>query len=486
MNVTGGAVDPFISLIFTDKQRALELIRLSDIQQRTLYRRKIIDSIKQIPDDDLDSILYEIISSEMRTNGETMDPIWISAATPDDLFNKVFVLHLRYIVTGHQHRVAREVLNSFAKLFKIEILSLLIFKVDAPVKRNIVMSKLGNEPDYQDIVLTDKRRYLRIRDVLGNKTNLVSGGFFTDHIPFPAHTYPLDAERINDLLLKQKMCPQSDPNLYNGLKILLRNTQHVSMDIFLDNIRKSCKRFISAMGSNKYVMLVPFDTEAGDDTYLRKSNYWMSQISYHILKKLGSSPVEVVNKLDVRHYGYNKENCGHVVTCDDGIYSGQQMNSNVIGGYVNTYGIRNATRDNSFIHLHIICPYITEFGRRRVMELDTMDIPNSHIHTKISIYDVVHMEGIRSKLSDEEYRALKNKGYFGAQYDKCPIYFDHKVPDFASSFDTLYAQGRIICNGPKLTGNIIQNCELNEPTCPFPPYKNPGGMNVVMKDPSEI
>jgi len=128
---------------------------------------------------------------------------------------------------------------------------------------------------------------------------------------------------------------------------------------------------------------------------------------------------------------------------DDCSYSGNQI-------YVNIFNITN--KNNTYIFL----PYISENALTVLSKLYIEPIQN--------IQYITCFKNFESLLNENEKQSYKNvvKSFNIYKNSKdnnniCNIYFDHKLADFISIFQNLYAYGRLPDNTD--VGSFISGCE---------------------------
>ena len=314
-----------------------------------------------------------------------------------------------------------------------------------------------------------------------NADNFDEEFFKKDTIPIPKKTYIITDDTKNKFIENlEKSCEDTEykDNLIDLFRSILENTVHIDFRKFLKHLKASVETFEKQFKDNRlitnkdFILYVPHPDK--NSPINEKSNYWVSQLVYHLLK---IKPMEIVSKTGLQKYysgsGYKKEL--NILICDDGSFSGKQM-SVVIEDV-----IYNPSYMTFWIEFHIILPFITKNAKKRLMEIrETLkkDIrfKRKIVHINIySNYEIIKNEGL-GYLYEDEYRAS--------------IYFDHKIPDDLSTFSRLYSQGRqqfnidnlsCIWRNPEVslitkkdleTGKVEDCIHNSGYGCPKPTYKN--------------
>jgi hypothetical protein len=305
--------------------------------------------------------------------------------------------------------------------------------------------------------------------------------FINSDIPIPKFTYPINETNKQRYLDEiDKKC--QDENTKIGIKEVINNMVHISFNNFIKSINYCIKQF-EANIKRDYILFVP------SGPY--RSNYWCSQIVYHLLDKkpikiLGiddlfysSKETDTIEDIDKKNI-INNNNFQEIyekydiLLCDDGIYSGQQMNSNVyrINSKMNLF-----TKTNKKINVHIICPYISNMG------LGKLENKDYGVVTSILYY-----KEIIKNVQELKYK-YPNDGMFDTIQNKHLLYFDHKLPDIVSIPVTVFSKSRFPLKCYIKNDNpyhLVQNClyddhdDIYAPKCPPPPYKNKNNTNVTI------
>lgn len=303
----------------------------------------------------------------------------------------------------------------------------------------------------------------------------------SDKIQIPSLTYPLDKTKVQNWLNEVNKCPNKE--LLPVAKKILEVTKHVSFNEFLIELKKCVTQFETHIGNNSYVMLVPGDIYS----YSKKSNYWISKMVYHLLKHKPDRVVLFNDEIDIAEYG-NGESLKHILLCDDGVYSGNQMadhvNKIIMNPFMQVIHGHKIDYSKMKIQIHIVCPYVSDIGSEYIMKIsDSNNRPIKLAQNDVIIHTnqntKIFMTPLRLKLSEHEFKLAKVIASSFINKNACPIYFDHKLPDQFSSLPKIYGWGYAACDeynqNPIKMGSLIENCtavaDIAKEGCPYPPYK---------------
>jgi hypothetical protein len=230
-----------------------------------------------------------------------------------------------------------------------------------------------------------------------------------DFIPIPNKTYILNEKKIEEILINiNALC---DEKLKIIVENILKNVIHINFKTFLKYLNISIQKFEQKV-KNQFVLYIPTDSS--------KSNYWVSQMVYHLLKK---KPVDVINQ---KTFAFIQSDIEDILLCDDGSYTGEQM-SYYINKIENTH--KNLKR------IHLVIPFLAEDARIWMMSL-TKCIIIFYASHKIPYFNTSEIES------------------------KSLIYFDHKIPDDISFYSKLLNQGKLFSDFEKNEEirNVLKNC----------------------------
>jgi hypothetical protein len=306
--------------------------------------------------------------------------------------------------------------------------------------------------------------------------------FIIENIPIPKKTYPLN----EDAFIKKKVninnCKATDETKKKLIEIMdyvFKNTVHINFKDFMKNLYISVEKFQKNIGENPYILYIPHPDITSP--YNQKSNYWVSQIVYHMLKR---KPFEIISILDIKYYNQNKS--FNILLCDDAIFSGTQMSERILrdithpGSYIDNHMFKIEDKYYYDFNIFIIVPFITEIGRKKI-ELFSSTTDENKI-MKINLFHNYIIKIPKIPHIEHQKPAL--------------LYFDHRIPDFMSTYSSLYNRGyesfdidQMSCMyhphppEPAEPMSLIKHCSNDhkkcfkcEPnggeSCPLIPYKN--------------
>lgn len=328
--------------------------------------------------------------------------------------------------------------------------------------------------------------------------------FITSDIAVPKFTYPFDRKKADDFIRIAEIALGNSSEPYNNaayFKLLMQKTEHVSWDTFMHNLVLAVKNFCRTV-TGDFVLYIPYNNN--------KSNYWISQIVYHLLPR---KPIRVALYVQDILPGIP------ILLCDDGVYSAQQISDAF-------YMLLNKNRTNQ--EAHLISAYMSSFAVEQLMYLFTLISESTQSTKTLSIYYTVLMKPLidpidvapdsechgkdKTALMTGHYRRSQTRFNFADMYCsktkqefrnilRIPIYFDHKLPDTFSSFPGIYAYNELIqlwkrkglLSGLDLKpakGGMIIGCNPTKTgtqnACPPPPYKKKSPENTLLLSPRKF
>ena len=311
-------------------------------------------------------------------------------------------------------------------------------------------------------VITDERK------------NFNADAFIKEDIPIPKKTYLLNEKAFEEKIKNIDSCKAKDETktkLKDIMNYIRDNTIHINFKNFMKNLYESVQKFEEKIGEEPYILYIPHPDITSP--YNEKSNYWVSQIVYHMLKR---KPSEIISILRKEYYNDKNYN---ILLCDDAIFSGTQMRDRILidieipGSYINNPEFDTSDVYKYNFNIFIIVPFITEIGKQKIVSLKKdktdkkMEI-NLFYNFEIKKPSVPHIKNQRVSL----------------------FYFDHRIPDFMSTYSVLYNRGyeyfdidseSCIYNGQQMS--LIKQCSIDDKKCvncvpnagegcPLVPYKN--------------
>jgi len=277
-----------------------------------------------------------------------------------------------------------------------------------------------------------------------------------------------------------------DKNIQYIVKKILDNTKYISLRTFKLNLYKSFQELLE----NKIIYVykpIKFTNKSNEWIYNLLLNYIKNKKLKIIIKLISHDELKILNNND------------KIYILDDCIYTGSAMRNNLIE-------IQKYKEINKFLNIIIICPYISDEGIYKLTIKEEQikynyslkigkynNISKYNIYNYISFSEALLLQSYYPNIDDIE--NLDDDRY-NIWFDGYLLYFNHKLPDYASSIPLFYMgvipnnYNKRIFNRRKRTKNIklllldlqiiplIKNCNYNGyninttmPICPYPPYK---------------
>jgi hypoxanthine phosphoribosyltransferase len=287
-------------------------------------------------------------------------------------------------------------------------------------------------------------------------------------------TFAMNQNKIKEFIAA------SDKSFRPLLEILFKNTTHVTFTEFITNLTKSLNIFLKSNENITQIYIYLYGNSE-NVIYTDKSNFWLAlYIKHYINTNFKNLTVNFTNITE--YVEINSEN-NHILFIDDCLYTGLQFSH-----ILETYNM--FTKKAKKI---ILVPYISDQAYEKLKQFK-----NCIILKYVKILPLSHyLNDNQKKEFDEKYNMYYAR-FYGQPCHKYPIYFDHKIADYVSTFPEIY-QGLVPNNNNKeILENIreqinenekmklrstlqyvhvISLCEpINEfdistPICPPPPYK---------------
>jgi hypothetical protein len=317
--------------------------------------------------------------------------------------------------------------------------------------------------------------------------------------------YPLSSP-LNKGNVK-KFIAASASDARDAVRKFIKSTTHISFETFIAYINHNLVDVIQQIQEDRPIFV--YINNSSPD-YRERSYIWLSLYINELAKEKYDKTVHILTHLDKR----NLKDDDIVLLVDDCIYSGMQMSSTITS-------INNPRQKR--LHFILFVPFLSYDGCDNVIE--SFDMNPELNDCTISLSDhVFYIAPLSHYMSEDEYMSILRyyHDYEGKPFrlstdaednlKKFPIYFDHKVADYVSSFpeiygglvpnehnlqnikeiDALIKEGRQNLGKPKteewkqhmtmLQNNfqihpLITHCEhlaipeFKKSSCPVPPYK---------------
>ena len=297
----------------------------------------------------------------------------------------------------------------------------------------------------------------------------------------PAKSYNLNKQYVKLYI------EGSNEEIKDELEKFFKITRHVSYKTFKFLLYNNFREFIHYCKTNKVREITLYLGKIDINNIKEKSNFWVAQHLYQYIKQRKIN-IEIKIVLDFKKI----KDGDTVLILDDCSYSGTQLSSIIFA---------NAREINKKVNVvyYVIIAFISEAAKRIIkinFEMYIGGSPDSKdenvigsINKLIFSKNNVIIKPLKKLMEKEEIKNITTyyKKYyteFGATLstpleDKYPIYFDHKLADYISTFTDIYS-GVVFNKEKKDIIPVMNNCEhINKvdfkdfynPLCPYPPYK---------------
>ncbi len=269
--------------------------------------------------------------------------------------------------------------------------------------------------------------------------------------------YPLNKTRLQEWVKSHDGC---DEEIRIFVENVIAHTKYISHQSFIKAFQECIENFIYEFikikkdNPNAYWVLYRGWSQ-------NKSNNWLATLLIYFLINIDAKdyyPLFVSTKDDFNFLpsfsftdfvnDFNDPNA-YIVCCDDASYSGQQLSSALM-------------HFNQKYNLMVIIPFITQQAMKKIT--DTSDnitiffheylktakeyLEDINYYQNLSIGDIYSLESKLAKEFKTDSVVLANT---------VPVYFDHKIADYVSSFPTIYGSGES-ANCSDQTFTFIDNC----------------------------
>ena len=271
----------------------------------------------------------------------------------------------------------------------------------------------------------------------------------------PNKTYPLNKENVNKYIAE--FDNESKPVIQKIFKI----TKNISYETFNLFLNSNFRDFINYCDVNKIKNVYLFFGINKIEVFLKNSNFWIAQhfIQYINKYKIDLNIFIIYNKEDILLI----KNDDIILILDDCSYTGIQLTNHI--NYI-FFNIKTK------LNIYILIPFISENSMNRIKKI-------SFIHKIIFSKFNVIIHPLKYYLNENEEKILlKYKEDLNIDINNnYPIYFDHKLADFASTITMLYI-GYVPWKNKVIP--VITNCghvkqfkydDEYKTVCPPNPYK---------------
>ena len=290
-------------------------------------------------------------------------------------------------------------------------------------------------------------------------------------IAIPNRTYLIDKNKTDKMLNIINNCTSNNKiQLYETVSFIYNNLVHISFTEFVKNLVESVKKFEETISEMDYILYIPHPDTSKQ--IHEKSNYWVSQMVFRILKKKPKNIYSIFPK------DYFKEGKENILICDDASFSGTQMCDRVI------YDIESIVLNKpTIISIHLVIPFMTNISINKINDNKLVDNTSYFFYYNYLIRDL-----IIPHLSKNNQRSL--------------LYFDHRIPDYKSTYAPFFNNGwnrniddhhNCVILDEKTQFSIMKSCKIDNETdctdcdanagegCPIIPYRDKHKENELVE-----
>ena len=255
---------------------------------------------------------------------------------------------------------------------------------------------------------------------------------------FLTDSYSLNTKNINKWL--EKLNDYNDPDLLIFGYCIAKTINHISFKEFYDNLCKLSLKINTVINTKKNIYIYIPD--------IKKSQLWVLLLLWKFIK---FNNIYIILSLD--YYKLFKDDV-IIIYLDDCSYSGLQID-NTLKRYKklhNYFSEIYETTKNIQDVFYIFVPFISNNALKKLKDINVFYINK-----------IKNFEQTLDSFELQSYNIVKKNYsiYNNGNITICNLYFDHKLADFISIFQPLYAFGRLpdINNIPNNSGSFINNCE---------------------------
>jgi len=249
---------------------------------------------------------------------------------------------------------------------------------------------------------------------------------------FLKNSYPLNIKNINKWLNKLKKFKDEELNTFGYC--ISKTIRHISFVEFYNNLCKLGFKLNEFINNNLIENIIFYFYIP----HLHKSNLWVLLLIWKYINTLPN--IKIIGNL---YYIYSNKTITNykIIYVDDCSYTSTQI-------------IENLKEVLNNKNVNIFIPYISN---------KALDKLNSY---NINVFYIEKFYNFTKLLTESEFDSYQNvlevyDIYLNSEdlYNEniCNIYFDHKLADFVSVFQSLYAYGLLPNN--KFSGSFITGCE---------------------------
>lgn len=239
-------------------------------------------------------------------------------------------------------------------------------------------------------------------------------------------SYPLN--RAN----AKKFIAASAPDARDAVRKFIKATTHISFETFISYVNKNLGEVVKLVPDGRPIFL--------NVGWYFKSNYWLSLYMRDLTHRKYNIQVHFIDGIDDPELQDNDV----ILLVDDCIYSGNQM-----ADTIHSFG-----KTSYKLNIILFVPFISDTGANQVIQAKKTNKNMQYCTFTIAKY-VYKIQPLSTYMSINEMMKILKYYKYNIYYDmksdadlrnkaeyelsKYPIYFDHKLADFQSSFPFIYS-----------------------------------------------
>ncbi len=229
------------------------------------------------------------------------------------------------------------------------------------------------------------------------------------------------------------------PELKSLASLFRKYTRYISYSEYINKIAALCADIRSkSIDYNRIILLIPRQID--------KSNFWVTLLHYNLINDIITDIV--LDNFDNYQNKKLSDKCLGII-CDDASYSGSQMYYNINGWY------------HVKMDILVSIPYMSSVAQKLLRKKRKNIIYSSETEIFYLFED-----NLKSEFIDDKPALNIAKKYF-RDLDVATLYFNHKLPDMISIFQTTYIFGYGLSQKKRKAKlfnytplSLIKNCDL--------------------------
>jgi hypothetical protein len=305
----------------------------------------------------------------------------------------------------------------------------------------------------------DKVCHLASRILCNLQTHINTLGWsepLTVFPPKPTRSYPIK-EKEAENWINAHTCEKQQ----KAARTLVKATRHISQPEFEQELKKSVDQFnawLESQNNQDYLLVV---------THKQKSNHWVAQLALPHLKVLPRQVINIKHHELPKHlieYHQQHPEIDKIVFFDDAAYGCSQSKYLICQlsklDWISECGDSGNLCEKSRIHadkkytIAAIIPFMRD--PRCVLPSSNVEevcYPKPKDDKHVRVFTSQKIAPVGDILTKEESDSI------GCGSDRIPVYFDHKMPDFVSTCEAIYKEGKVTNRGDSERGYCEKDWE---------------------------